>query len=147
MDFLPKPGRSHEGLQVRRRGPVACGAGGAREATWACGASTQPRCGQSERAYGDAGRPACATRQRSGAFSNHTNQLPRFPSPALPSPALPQMYGFGLVSCVVDNAQRTVKAQMSTSGGADAGWTNVSLEQLQAENQRRAAAKGRGGGK
>ncbi|PRW56706.1 septin and tuftelin-interacting 1-like protein 1 [Chlorella sorokiniana] len=48
-----------------------------------------------------------------------------------------QMYGFGLVSCVVDNANSTVKAQL----GGSTGWATVSLEQLLAEHQKRAAAK------
>lgn len=59
------------------------------------------------------------------------------PPPSL-LPAL-QMYGFGLVSCVVDNAASTLRAQM----GADQGWATVSLEQLLQEHQRRAAAKGK----
>ncbi|KAI7842892.1 hypothetical protein COHA_003404 [Chlorella ohadii] len=48
-----------------------------------------------------------------------------------------QMYGFGLVSCVVDNANSIVKAQL----GGSTGWATVSLEQLLAEHQKRAAAK------
>lgn len=48
-----------------------------------------------------------------------------------------QMYGFGLVSCAVDNANSTVKAQL----GGSTGWATVSLEQLLAEHQKRAAAK------
>lgn len=54
-----------------------------------------------------------------------------------------QVYGFGLVSCTIDNAQSVLRAQM----GADAGWATVSLEQLLAEHQRRAAAKAKGGRK
>lgn len=53
-----------------------------------------------------------------------------------------QMYGFGLVSCVVDNAKSSVQAQMG-----DLGWTTVSLEQLQQEHERRLAAKQKGGRK
>ncbi|KAL4858605.1 Septin and tuftelin-interacting protein 1 [Chlorella vulgaris] len=53
-----------------------------------------------------------------------------------------QMYGFGLVSCVVDNAKSSVQAQMG-----DLGWTTVSLEQLQQEHERRSAAKQKGGRK
>jgi hypothetical protein len=49
------------------------------------------------------------------------------------------MYGFGLVSCVVDNAQGLVKAQLG-----DAGWAIVSLEQLLQEHERRARAKSGG---
>jgi hypothetical protein len=52
------------------------------------------------------------------------------------------MYGFGLVSCVVDNAKSSVQAQMG-----DLGWTTVSLEQLQQEHERRSAAKQKGGRK
>lgn len=52
-----------------------------------------------------------------------------------------QMYGFGLVSCVVDNAQNLVKAQL---GGAQ-GWATVSLEQLLAEHEQRAAAARKAG--
>ncbi|EFN58159.1 hypothetical protein CHLNCDRAFT_50559 [Chlorella variabilis] len=47
-----------------------------------------------------------------------------------------QMYGFGLVSCVVDNAQSLVKAQLG-----DQGWATVSLEQLLQEHERRQKAK------
>jgi hypothetical protein len=46
------------------------------------------------------------------------------------------VYGFGLVSCVVDNSQSVVRAQLG-----DAGWTTVSLEQLVGEHERRAAAR------
>ena len=39
------------------------------------------------------------------------------------------------MSCVVDNSQHLVKAQLG-----DAGWATVSLEQLLQEHQRRVAA-------
>lgn len=45
------------------------------------------------------------------------------------------MYGFGLVSCVVDNANSVVQAQL----GGTQGWATVSLEQLLGEHRKRAA--------
>ena len=58
------------------------------------------------------------------------------------------MYGFGLVSCVVDNAHNIVKAQLGgeAPGGAagGGGWANVSMEQLLQEHERRLAARAKG---
>ena len=51
------------------------------------------------------------------------------------------MYGFGLVSCVVDNSQHLVKAQL----GGEQGWATVSLEQLLAEHQKRVQQAAAGG--
>lgn len=53
-------------------------------------------------------------------------------------PPLPQVYAFGRVSCVVDNAAHAVLAQLGP-----AGWASVSLEQLLAEHERRGAAQAR----
>lgn len=84
--------------------------------------------------------------QRLGRWSALAAGLPAQRPTARPAP-LPlsrrrkQMYGFGLVSCVVDNAQNVVKAQL----GSDRGWATVSLEQLLAEHERRAAAARRAG--
>ncbi|GAB4821104.1 hypothetical protein N2152v2_008150 [Parachlorella kessleri] len=50
-----------------------------------------------------------------------------------------QVYAFGTVSCVVDNAQNLVRAQLGDK------WASVSLEQLHDEHQRRAQAKAGGG--
>ena len=47
------------------------------------------------------------------------------------------MYGFGLVSCVVDNSHNVVQAQL----GDPLGWAPVSLEQLVQEHERRLAAR------
>jgi hypothetical protein len=47
-----------------------------------------------------------------------------------------QVYSFGNVSCVVDNSQNLVRAQIGNQ------WLTVSLEQLVEEHERRAAAKG-----
>ena len=49
-----------------------------------------------------------------------------------------QVYAFGLVSCVIDNAQSALRAQL---GGA---WATASLEQLLEEHQRRMAARAKG---
>lgn len=61
----------------------------------------------------------------------------RRPHSRCPHRPCAQMYGFGLVSCVVDNANSAVRAQL---GGAQ-GWATVSLEQLLGEHQKRAAGK------
>lgn len=51
-----------------------------------------------------------------------------------------QVYGFGLVSCVVDNAASRLQAQL----GGGRGWATVSLEQLLEEHRRRAAERAAG---
>ena len=69
-------------------------------------------------------------------------QRPTDLTPALSHCA--QVYAFGTVSCVVDNAQNLVRAQL----GSDHRWQTVSLEELYAEHERRTAARAaRGGGK
>lgn len=122
--FLPKPGRTHEGLQVR--GPPGYLQGG--------GSCHPPQDGAAPLLWGRLPRPAPVRCLRLTLRSApHSSCCRR------PPPCAAQMYGFGLVSCVVDNANSVVKAQL----GGSQGWATVSLEQLLGEHQKRAAAAGR----
>lgn len=49
-----------------------------------------------------------------------------------------QVYGFGLVSVILDNTHNVVKAQL-----AEGKWAPTTLEELVSEHKRRAARRGR----
>ncbi len=102
-------------------------------------------CASSCSDFGRLNRLACTAKLQKPLPACCKLHITLLPSPAhrkllttwLPCSPHTQMYGFGLVSCVVDNANSTVKAQL----GGSTGWATVSLEQLLAEHQKRAAAK------
>lgn len=151
ITFLPKPGRTHEGLQVRRRRHAVAALASSPPAVaaplhlqlllvWHAQQRRGVLAGRVHRRCLTAARrcpPTCPSSLLCKPLLPRRSPThhPRWHSLSDPS-APPQVYGFGLVSCVVDNSQSVVRAQLG-----DAGWTTVSLEQLLGEHERRAAAR------